>query len=134
MKKGYLRAVCINAALDGLVGQEELSRSIHCSLQVKVWRRRDLAGDLALSAGAGELALRSLGYADSDADDVVNRLRKSDVERLDQQITAARDERGREDIVLAITPEPVKGRKPDIRLLSKSAGNLFHRRAEFEKP
>ncbi len=99
-----------------------------------MWRRRDLAGDLALSAGAGELALRSLGYADSDADDVVNRLRKSDVERLDQQITAARDERGREDIVLAITPEPVKGRKPDIRLLSKSAGNLFHRRAEFEKP
>jgi len=51
-----------------------------------------------------------LGCADDDADDVVNRLRKSDVEWLDQQTTAARDERGREDIVAAITPEPVKGR------------------------
>ena len=57
----------------------------------------------------GGLTLRALGYADDDADDVVNRLRKSDVERLDQQITAARNERGREDIVAAITPEPVKG-------------------------
>ncbi|WP_435988675.1 hypothetical protein [Sulfitobacter sp. SH24] len=65
---------------------------------------------MALSTGAGGLALRGLGYADGNADDVVNRLRKSDVERLDQQINAARDERGREDIVSAITPEPVKGR------------------------
>ena len=58
----------------------------------------------------GGLALRSLGYADGDADDVVNRLRTSDVERLAQSYAAARDERGREDIVAAITPEPVKGR------------------------
>ena len=57
----------------------------------------------------GGLTLRALGYADDDADNVVNRLRKSDVEWLDQQITAARNERGREDIVAAITPEPVKG-------------------------
>ncbi|MEX3314189.1 monovalent cation:proton antiporter-2 (CPA2) family protein [Sulfitobacter sp. PS-8MA] len=58
----------------------------------------------------GGLTLRALGYADGDADEVVARLHKADAERLDQQITAARDERGREEIVAAITPEPVKGR------------------------
>jgi len=43
----------------------------------------------------GGLTLRALGYADDDADDVVNRLRKSDVERLDQQTTAAERARAR---------------------------------------
>ena len=43
----------------------------------------------------GGLTLRALGYANDDADDVVNRLRKSDVERLDQQITAAERARAR---------------------------------------
>ncbi|MFD2740915.1 monovalent cation:proton antiporter-2 (CPA2) family protein [Sulfitobacter aestuarii] len=55
----------------------------------------------------GGLTLQALGYADGDADDVIARLRKGDTERLDQQITVARDESGREDIIAMIAPEPV---------------------------
>ncbi|NUH63936.1 cation:proton antiporter [Sulfitobacter sp. S0837] len=58
----------------------------------------------------GGLTLRALGYADGDADDVIARLRKRDSERLAEQITAARDESERAQIVAAITPEPVRGR------------------------
>jgi len=58
----------------------------------------------------GGLTLRALGYAEGDADEVIARLRKRDSDRLAEQITAARDESERAQIVAAITPEPMRGR------------------------
>tara|TARA_Y100001951_G_scaffold104622_1_gene116844 strand:+ start:1642 stop:1935 length:294 start_codon:yes stop_codon:yes gene_type:complete len=96
--------------LDDLLGQVELPKVFAVRLAGEGMPNDAILRESGLSALAlGGQSLRALGYADDDADDVVNRLRKSDVERLDQQITAARNERGREDIVAAITPEPVKG-------------------------
>ncbi|MDF3362800.1 hypothetical protein HLM50_17220 [Sulfitobacter sp. Ks41] len=96
--------------MDGLLGQVELAKVFAVRLAGEGMPNDAILRESWLSALAfGGQPLRALGYADDDADDVVNRLRKSDVERLDQQITAARNERGREDIVAAITPEPVKG-------------------------
>ena len=96
--------------MEGLLGQVELAKVFSVRLAGEGMPNDAILRESWLSALAlGGLTLRALGYANDDADDVVNRLRKSDVERLDQQITAARNERGREDIVAAITPEPVKG-------------------------
>lgn len=68
--------------------------------------RIDIARNLASALLLVELTRCVLGYVDVDVNDVIAHLRKSNVERLDQQITAARDERGRTDIVAAITFEP----------------------------
>lgn len=96
--------------MDGLLGQVELAKVFAVRLAGEGMPNDAILRESWLSALAlGGLTLCALGYADDDVDDVVNRLRKSDVERLDQQLTAARNERGREDIVAAITPEPLKG-------------------------
>ncbi|MCX7567652.1 monovalent cation:proton antiporter-2 (CPA2) family protein [Sulfitobacter sp. F26169L] len=65
--------------------------------------RETLLSALALS----EQALRALGYADVDADEVVTRVRERDADRLREQVVAARDKDQRDAIVAAIAPEPV---------------------------
>lgn len=82
--------------MDGLLGQVELAKVFSVRLDGEGMPNDAILRESWLTALAlGGLTLRALGYANDDADDVVNRLRKSDVERLDQQITAAERARAR---------------------------------------
>ena len=82
--------------MEGLLGQVELAKVFSVRLAGEGMPNDAILRESWLSALAlGGLTLRALGYANDDADDVVNRLRKSDVERLDQQITAAERARAR---------------------------------------
>jgi len=82
--------------MEGLLGQVELAKVFSVRLAGEGMPNDAILRESWLSALALDgLTLRALGYANDDADDVVNRLRKSDVERLDQQITAAERARAR---------------------------------------
>ncbi|TDL79327.1 potassium transporter [Palleronia sediminis] len=59
----------------------------------------------ALSLGA--TTLRALGYPEDEAAEVVDRVRRRDAARLDEQVAAARDRTERDAIVSAIAPEPL---------------------------